>query len=388
MATIQKRGNAYRIKVSCGYSVDGKQIIQSMTWKPSDNMTEKQIEKELQRQAVLFEEACKNGFVSSAVKFEAFAATWLEEYAKPRYKATTLDRMRTVQKRVNDEIGHLRIDKISNRTIQQLIGNFQKGNEGKGYKAWSAKSIKNSVSYISSVLEYAIRMGMISENPCKKVLLPTQRTPEKDLYSLEEMQKFVDVLLENAPIHYQCFFILAIYGGFRLGEIMGLTWNDVDFTNSIIHIRQSAYHITKKGIVIETPKTQKSVRSLKLPQVVFDYLKKLLVYYNEKAAKLGTKWIDTNAVMKSYNGVQLSPLAPYAWLKRFCERNNLRFVSIHSFRHFNATLLINTGVDVKTVQHCLGHAQASTTLNIYAHSFNEAQAKASEAIAKNFSLIP
>ena len=59
-------------------------------------MTEKQIEKELQRQAVLLEEACKNGFVSSAVKFEAFAATWLDEYTKPRYKATTLDRMRTV----------------------------------------------------------------------------------------------------------------------------------------------------------------------------------------------------------------------------------------------------------------------------------------------------
>lgn len=61
--------------------------------------------------------------------------------------------------------------------------------------------------------------------------------------------------------------------------------------------RQSAYHITKKGIVIETPKTPKSTRSLKLPEVVFDYLKKLLVYYNEKAAKLGTKWInDNNAV--------------------------------------------------------------------------------------------
>ena len=169
---------------------------------------------------------------------------------------------------------------------------------------------------------------------------------------------------------------------------MGLTWNDVDFTNNIIHIRQSAYHITNVGIVVETPKTQQSIRSLKLPQAVFDYLKKLLVFYDEQATKLGTKWIDdNNAVIKAHNGEQLSPMTPYSWLKRFCERNNLRFVSIHSFRHFNATLLINTGVDVKTVQHCLGHAQASTTLNIYAHLFIESQAKASEAIANNFSLI-
>ena len=112
MATITKRGNAYRIKVSCGYSVDGKQVTQSMTWKPGENMTAKQIEKEVQRQAVIFEEACKNGYVSSMVKFEAFAETWFDEYAKPRYKATTFDKMRTVQKRVNGEIGHLRLDKI------------------------------------------------------------------------------------------------------------------------------------------------------------------------------------------------------------------------------------------------------------------------------------
>lgn len=388
MATIQKRGNAYRIKVSCGYSVSGKQIIQSMTWKPDENMTEKQIEKELQRQAVLLEEACNNGYVSSAVKFEAFAAQWLDEYAKPRYKATTLDNLRTVQKRVNGEIGHLRIDKISTRTIQQLISNFQKGSKTKGYKALSAKTIKNSVSYISSVLEYAIRMGMISENPCKKALLPPQRTPEKDLYTLEEMQRFVDVLLEDAPTNYQCFFILAIYGGFRLGEIMGLTWKDVDFENSIIHIRQAAYHIANVGIVTETPKTHKSIRSLKLPQVVFDHLKKLLVFYDEQADKLGTKWVDdNNAVMKAYNGAQLSPMTPDSWLRRFCKRNKLRYVSIHSFRHFNATLLINAGVDVRTVQHCLGHAQASTTLNIYAHSFIEAQARASEAIANSFTLL-
>lgn len=388
MATIQKRGNAYRIKVSCGYTVKGKQIVQSMTWKPDDKLTSKQIEKELQRQTVLFEEACNNGYITSAIKFETFAEQWFDEYAEPRYKATTYDKMKTVQKRVNSEIGHLRIDKITTRTIQQLISNFQKGNKAKGYKALSAKTIKNSVSFISSVLEYAIRMGMLSENPCKKALLPTQRTPEKDLYSLDEMQHFVNTLLEYAPMNYQCFFILAIYGGFRLGEIMGLTWKDVDFQNNVIHIRQTANHIANVGIVVETPKTQKSIRSLKLPSAVFDYLRKLLDYYEEQADILGTKWIDdNNAVIKAYNGAQLSPITPDSWLRRFCEKHKLRHVSIHSFRHFNATLLINAGVDVKTVQYSLGHAQASTTLNIYAHSFIEAQAKASEAIASSFSLI-
>ena len=74
MATIQKRGGSYLIRVSCGYDTKGKQVIQSMTWKPDDKMTPKQVEKELNRQAVMFEEACMRGFQSKAVKFENFAA--------------------------------------------------------------------------------------------------------------------------------------------------------------------------------------------------------------------------------------------------------------------------------------------------------------------------
>ena len=79
MATVQKRGNSYRIKVSCGYSSDGRQIVQSMTWKPDEKMTERQIEKELQRQVVHFEEACLKGNVVATIKFEDFARQWFNK---------------------------------------------------------------------------------------------------------------------------------------------------------------------------------------------------------------------------------------------------------------------------------------------------------------------
>ncbi len=73
MASYEKRGNSYRIKASCGYNAQGKQVFQRMTWTPPEGMTEKQIEKELNRQCVLFDEDCKNGLVVSPIKFEAFA---------------------------------------------------------------------------------------------------------------------------------------------------------------------------------------------------------------------------------------------------------------------------------------------------------------------------
>ncbi|MBE6877296.1 MAG: site-specific integrase, partial [Ruminococcus sp.] len=87
--------------------------------------------------------------------------------------------------------------------------------------------------------------------------------------------------------------------------------------------------------------------------------------------RLFTKW----------DGSPMSVRAPYKYFEYFCKRHNMRFCNIHSFRHFNASIMIQNGVDVKTVQACLGHNDANTTLNIYAHSFQEAQAKAMTSVA-------
>lgn len=385
MATITKRSKSYRIKVSCGYDCEGKQVVQSMTWTPKENMTEKQIQKELNRQAVLFEEACMKGLITSAVKFEKFSEQWDEEYAKPRYKKVTYDKTGHVLKRINTEIGHMRLDKITTRHVQNLIGKFAKGDEKNGYKPMSPKTIKNYISCMSSIMDYAVRMGLISFNPCTRANLPTAKQTEKDCYTLDEAQKFIDVLLEKAPIMYQCYFLLAIYGGFRRAELCGLTWDNIDFENHIVSVRKTLNYICGQGLQIDTPKTSKSERSLKLPSEIFGHLQKLQNFYQNEKTRLFDAWENNEFVFKTADGSPLSPQSPLSWLKKFCEREGLRYVNIHSFRHLNASLLISNGVDVKTVQACLGHAQASTTMNIYAHSFMEVQARASEAVANSFS---
>ena len=88
MATIKKRGNSYLIRVSCGYDINGNHKEQSMTWKPDEGMTKKQIEKELNRQAVMFEESVNHGFKTSAMKFQDLAEEWFENYAKNALRST------------------------------------------------------------------------------------------------------------------------------------------------------------------------------------------------------------------------------------------------------------------------------------------------------------
>lgn len=385
MATIRKRGDSYQIRVSCGYDSNGKQVVRTKTWKPNKGLTAKQTEKELNKQAVLFEQACMNGYLTSTVKFSDFMERWLKEYAEKQLKLTTLDTMGQKISRISEEIGHMRLGKINRRTIQELIQSLLNGNSK--HKPLCAKTVKNYVSFVSSILNYAISLDMLSANPCSNANIPPIKKSNREMYTPDEAQLFIDTLIKKAPLLYQCYFILMIYSGFRRGEMCGLTWNDVDFENHIITINKALYHITEKGATLDTPKTATSNRSLRIADEVFTYLKLLKEHYEQEKLRLGTKWENNDFVFRRDDGRVISPLAPNEWLHRFCERENLKYVVPHSFRHLNASLLIDSGASVKTVQACLGHSDASTTLNIYAHAFSKAQATASEAVASNFKLV-
>lgn len=389
MANIQKRGNSYRIKVSCGYSSDGKQIIQSKTWRPEPGMTERQIEKELQRQVVHFEEACLKGNVVATIKFEDFARQWFKEYAEIHLKQRTIEGYHQMEKRIYKAIGHIRLDKLTPRHIQQFIVDLcsaerEDGRNRNGGKL-STKTIKLYKSMISTICDYAVKMQMIPVNPCRNVTIPRVITPEKEFYTIEEAQQMLD-LFRNEPdsnFKYVCFYTLAVYTGFRLGEMLGLEWKDVNFETNVISVNRTClYSKAKGGLYTETPKTQQSRRSLKVPQGVIDVLLRWKELQNVQRQRVGSKWIETDRIFTKWNGLTLDRSAPGYFYKQFCERTGMRYVTTHSMRHLNASLLINAGVDVKTVQSCLGHSTATTTLQIYAHSFQTAQAAAMEAVAE------
>lgn len=126
MANIQKRGDTYRIRVSCGYDVEGKQITRSMTYKPEPGMTKKQIEKELERQAVLFEEKCQSGlYLDSSIKFAAFSEKWFSDYAEKQLKAKTIEGYKILIKRINAAIGHLPLNKIKPFHLMAFYDNLE-----------------------------------------------------------------------------------------------------------------------------------------------------------------------------------------------------------------------------------------------------------------------
>jgi len=335
MANIRKRGNSYQIRVSCGYDTKGNQVSKTMTWKPPEGMTERQAEKEAYKQAILFEEKCLMCAAPVAMKFEELAEKWFEEYARLNLRNTTYERMKQVTKRVYPAIGYMKVNKITSRHIQQFVNDLVfNGKNMQTGKPLARKTVIHHLSFISDVFSYAVKMSMIPDNPCSRVSIPKGERKEKEIYSIEDIERLFELLEEDAPLKYRVCIILAVYSGFRRGEIMGLEWKDVDFNDNIISVRRTSNYTKAKGYYTDTTKTRRSQRSLKFPDLVMNLLKELKADQERQAKLMGSKWIDSDRLFIKDNGEPLFCGMPYLWLERFCKKHKIPFYGLHSIRHF------------------------------------------------------
>ena len=405
--TIQKRVSkkgdiSYLIRVSLGYK-NNQQIIKSMTFKPEKGMKPKAIEKELNRQAVLFEEKAKqdyeaqlqreakqqeqdNNEIEYAKKYTTFrelAKEWiaLQEISK-ELKNSSLLRMKSCQERTYNAIGDILVSKLTYRKIQAFISSLaQDGINQKTGLGLSEKTQKHYLTFISDVMLYAKRCGIIYDNPCRDITFTKSQKKEKEVYSLEEAKQLLALIDEKAPLNYSLFFNLLAYSGMRRGEALGLEYKDINFETSVLTIcRTSNYH-QGYGVYTDTPKTKSSYRSLYIQPKIVGLIELLKTQQEQQAKDCGDLWVETDRLFIKWNGQPLHPSAPYKWLKRFCERENVSFKGLHSFRHFVASQALASGVDVKAVSSMLGHSQTSTTLNIYAHVVQQANEKALNSVA-------
>lgn len=333
MATVRKRGNSYQIRVSAGYNTKGEQVVRSKTWKPDPTMTERQIQKEVQKQALQFEDECLRGLAPEAVKFEELAEKWLNEHAELNLRKNTIAKCKQMTKRVYPAIGHLRMDKITPLHIQDFVNDLAlNGKNVVTGATLSEKTVIHHLTFISDVFNYAVRLGMVKENPCRRVVCPKNKPKEKEIYTVEEIKGILS-LLETEKIEYRMFFTLAIFSGFRRGELLGLEWKDVDWDNNVITVRRTANYTSINGNFTDTTKTKKSQRSIRFAPEIIELLRQYKAYQDENRAMIGSKWVDTDRIFTRWNGESMGTHTPYGWWKKFTAKNGLRFCDIHSLRH-------------------------------------------------------
>ena len=138
--------------------------------------------------------------------------------------------------------------------------------------------------------------------------------------------------------------------------MLGLEWQDIDFEAQTVSVRRTSQYTKERGIFTDTTKTRSSQRTLKLPADVFSLLRRYRAEQAQQRLLLGDRWTAGDRLFTNVDGGLLHPNTPYGWLKGFCGQTGQRFLGIHAFRHLSASLLIESGADVRTVSAMLGHS--------------------------------
>lgn len=194
-----------------------------------------------------------------------------------------------------------------------------------------------------------------------KVDCPKLQKKKVDALSKEEAVKFFS-LLDSCPLDFRCMLNLLITTGVRRGELMGLQWGDIDFTQQVISISRNVTYTPKSGIVVSTPKTDCSFRQIPLISSV------ALVLNEYKNTFANCKKTDFVFPRNGNPALARDPNSITRRVKRFMQKNGFPDMSPHDLRHSCATLLLENGADIKSVSEILGHTDASTTLNFYVRS--------------------
>ena len=170
----------------------------------------------------------------------------------------------------------------------------------------------------------------------------------------------------------------------RRGEVLGLKWEKVDFEGNKIHICNNVLYSADRCVYEDTPKTASSNRYVALPVETMQLLRKYRAWQNEERLRLGEYYQDQGFVFAQDTGKPMHPDSVTDWLKKFSKRHDLPHINPHAFRHTMASMLYFNKVDKVSVSKRLGHAQVSTTDNIYAHVIEEANQKNADILADAF----
>jgi len=387
MANITKRSNkdgsaSYQIRVSAGYTTDGKQIVKRTTWKPDKNMTERQIEKELNRFATDFETKVLNGNYTdtSNIRLSDFCAQYLEVADGTLAPTTKEFYVRVIEKLIKPSLGHMRLRDIkpihTQRFIQMLGGEGVR--EDKKGDRLSPATVKRYLTVLKSIMAQAYRLELVPQNPTEtaKLYIPEAVDPDIEIFTKDETAQMLSCL-EAEPLMFQAFVHLAIVTGCRRGELAALKWEHINLQDGVVLVKQSNYKLPGAETKSKAPKTKKSVREIAIPPYLVELLKRYHSEQKKEQYMLGSKWVDERWLFTKWNGAAMHPHTPTRQFAKFLKKNGIPHRKLHALRHTSATLLLASGVNVKTVASRLGHTQLSTT-DRYVHALRDADEAAAQ----------
>ncbi|MHA6380210.1 tyrosine-type recombinase/integrase [Aerococcus sanguinicola] len=319
--------------------------------------------------------------LSKNMKFIQVYHEWVEIYQNNVQESTLSKVQDTFRLHILPAFGDCLIHKITPQLIQEELNAWHK--QFKGYR--------KTYSYFKRVMKFAYSRGYIQELVTDKVITPKKRLKyecdKKDnyqFYNVEELRQLMKILeAEESRKWHACIRTLA-YTGLRRGEILALTWNDIDFTNKTLTVDKAVGQCNGNDLYIKEPKNENSYRTISVDDITLNVLRRWRGEQSQWLLKFGFKPLGKHQLV--FNNTKTNGLmnltAIYTAFKRICEQNNFRFIKIHGLRHTHCSLLFEAGVPMKDVMQRLGHGDVKTTMNIYTHVTEQSERKSAQLFAR------
>lgn len=356
--SIRKRGSTWYYSFDLGI-IDGKRKRKEK----GGFRTKAECEKALRIALNEFEQT-GSIFTASEITFNEYLNLWYNDYVLINCKYGTADYYkRIINCHLKPYFKEMKLKQLNPSILQKFL-NYKMIN---GY---SKNSVSNFYGVLSGSLKYAVYpCNYIKENPMTYVNMPKydekiKETSDLKIISYNDFNK----ILERFPFG-SSFYIplqIAFHTGMRGGEITALKWENIDLENKIISVNHTLVSKGKGVFELGTPKTKSSYRKIDIGDTLVSILKRHKLYQKENKLKYGSYYTNSNFVCTKENG-ELVTTDSLKYLSRVVNYDLKISFNFHSLRHTHATMLIENGANIKTVQKRLGHSKLSTTMDTYAH---------------------
>lgn len=304
------------------------------------------------------------------MKLKELLELWLERYMKHTIKIRTYNRYKSIcELHLIKDLGEYELDELKPNVLQDFL--LKKIDDH-----YSTNTIKGIVSVLKQALRLAITLEFVDKEYCSNLKMPSSEEKEISVFTKKEQQVIESFCLNHKKRNY-IGIVICLYTGIRLGELLALTWDDIDFNSNLLTINKTSYSAKVDGktqIIVDKPKTKKSNRVIPLP----NQLVKLL--------KIIKKESNSKYVITTRNSGIVGNRSYQRTFKFILKKINVPYRNFHSLRHTFATNAIELGMDVKTLAEILGHTNAMITLNRYSHSLLNYKIEMMNKLGKNLNL--
>lgn len=296
---------------------------------------------------------------------------WMSEYTAGVKPGTLKTYETQIRVHIIPLLGGLRLSEIRPHDVQTFVNRLQNGY--KGASPVSAKTVKNNFGILHRALEQAVRIGYLRANPANGCILPRIEHKELSTFDDSDTVKFIDALKGHRN---ERLFLCDLFTGMRKSELLGMTWDCIDFEAGTIRIYRQLLYL--KGEYFFSSLKNDKPRVLMPSKYVINLLREQRKAQAELRMKAGSAWQNEQGfVFTDEVGGHLRHSCVYKQFKAIAKEIGLPDARFHDMRHSYAVAALRGGDDVKTVQESLGHATAAFTLDKYGHVTRQMQRESS-----------